>query len=126
MILKVGDTLRLGRIHLTPYTFAMMVDGRLVDASAYELDETQGWLLLKDSGLSGKSASISYRYFPDFLQQRFALRTLRIQQDSVNGKREVFVQEYYKGQEQVVIVPSAIRRSGSISRGLSVGNNQSL
>lgn len=126
LTLHTGDTVRLGQPHLTPFTFSMMVDGKPVPASAFELNETDGWMILKDSGFEGKTASITFRYFPDFLQQRFALRTFRLRVDSTDGKREIFVDEYYKDDEQMVFMPSAIRRSGSISRGLSVGNNQSL
>ncbi len=124
--LHVDDTLHLGQTHLTPYTFSMMVEGKPVLASAFELNETEGYIVLKDNSLDGKSASITFRYFPEFLQQRFALRTFRLQVDSTGEKREIFVDEYYKNDESVVFMPSAIRRSGSISRGLSVGNNQSL
>jgi hypothetical protein len=124
--LHLGDTLRLGQSHLTPYTFVMMVDGNPVPAASYELNETEGYIVLKDNSLDGKTASIAFRYFPEFLQQRFALRTFRLQVDSTGEKREIFVDEYYKNDESVVFMPSAIRRSGSISRGLSVGNNQSL
>lgn len=124
--LHVGDTLSLGQRHLVPATFSMLVDGVVVDATAYELNETEGWIVLKTNELDGKVARITFRYFPDFLRQRFALRTFRVRADSSSGKQEIFVEEYYQGEEQVFLMPSSIRRSGSISRGLSVGNNQSL
>jgi hypothetical protein len=124
--LHYGDTMRLQQRHVVPYTFSLLVGGRPVASADLELDETEGWIILKDTLLDGETASVAYRYFPDFLEQRFALRTFRLKADSASGKQEIFIDEYYKGEDQIVIMPSAIRRSGSISRGLSVGNNQNL
>lgn len=126
LVLRMGDTLRLAQRHLVPYSLQLEVDGKPVPETAYELNLHEGWVLLRDSAYDGKQASSSYRYFPHFLQQRFALRTFRVKADSAGGRREVYVEEYYQGEDQVVLSPSTIRRSGSISRGLSVGNNQSL
>lgn len=124
--LSLGDTLRLSNRHITPYSLDLKVDGQSIPIGGFEVNETEGWLILKDSLLVGKTAVASYRFFPVYLEQRFALRTFRLRADSSGGKKEIFVEEYYKGNDQVVILPSAIRRSGSISRGLTVGNNQNL
>lgn len=122
--LKVGDTLFLGKEYLVP--FSLKINQKALDTADFEINSSKGYIVLKSENLAGQELYVEYRYFPNFLQQRFALRTFRLKSDSINGKQEIYVEEYYQGEEQVVFSQGNIQRSGSISRGLSVGNNQSL
>jgi hypothetical protein len=54
---------------------------------------------------------------PNFCSKGLPCAPSGLQVDSTGEKREIFVDEYYKNDESVVFMPSAIRRSGSISRG---------
>lgn len=122
---KTGDTLRLAHPYLVPYGETVTVGDFPVAESKYEIDYVNGTLIVLDEGLNGDSITVRYRYFPDFLDRKFAFRTFRIRKDTSKGEG-LQVEEYYQGEQQVVLIPSNIRKSGSISRGITVGNNQNL
>lgn len=125
--MQIGDTLRFSQKYLTPFSERLVLsDGTLVPHQAYQLDYLAGTLILTDSGYADKTAFASYRYFPRFLDETFSFRTFRIERDTLTGEEQVFVDDYDYGPEQPFFIPSNVRRSGSISRGISVGNNQSL
>jgi hypothetical protein len=124
--LKFGDTLRLENEYVVPHTEKLFFDGKEVPFSAYQMNYLSGTMVLRDSTLSEKDLSIRYRYFPEFLDQQFAFRTFRITRDTISGEDGIAVEEYDQGGDQVIFFPSSVRKSGSISRGLSVGNNQNL
>lgn len=125
--MTAGDTLRLSQKFLAPFSEKLTLsDGSVVPHQSYEVDYITGSLILKDSTLDGQTVYSSYRYFPRFLDETFSFRTFRIEKDSITGEEQVFVDDYDYGPEQPFFIPSNVRRSGSISRGISVGNNQSL
>ena len=127
LILSSTDTLQLSEKFLAPFSERLLTpEGNLIPHQAYELDYLAGTLVLRDSAYDGATAYTSYRFFPQFLKETFSFRTFRIEKDSVTGEEQVFVDDYDYGPEQPFFIPSNVRRSGSISRGISVGNNQSL
>lgn len=127
LTLSIGDTLSLNHKFLTPGTQRILLpDGKLLPKDAYKLNTLTGKLILLDPAFAGQTAVATYRYFPRFLDESFSFRTFRIEKDSITGEDQIFVDDYDYGAEQPFFIPSNVRRSGSISRGISVGNNQSL
>ncbi len=123
----MGDTLQLSQKYLAPFSERLLLpNGSLIPHQTYQLDYLAGTLVLTDSSFNGQIAYTSYRFFPRFLEETFSFRTFRIEIDTVTGEELVFVDDYDYGPEQPFFIPSNVRRSGSISRGISVGNNQSL
>ncbi len=121
------DTLRLSQKYLVPFSERLLLPGgSLIPHRAYQFDYLTGTLVLTDSSFNGQAAYASYRYFPRFLEETFSFRNFRIEKDTVTGEDLVFVDDYDYGPEQPFFIPSNVRRSGSISRGISIGNNQSL
>lgn len=121
------DTLRLTHPYLTPYSESLQdANGNSISTDAYSVNYLGGYLILKDATTIDGPISVSYRFFPRFLDETFALRTFTVRKDTATGKEEFVVEEYDFGDEQPFFIPSNVRRSGSISRGISVGNNQSL
>ncbi|MEM7038041.1 MAG: hypothetical protein AAF570_13745, partial [Bacteroidota bacterium] len=126
LTITAGDTLDLGHPYLVPYSELFTVEGKKLKKSQYDIDYIAGKLVVTDATLAGKKLAYHVRYFPEFLDRQFAFRTFRLKKDSVSGENIVEVEEYDQGGEQVFIIPSTVRKSGSISRGISVGNNQNL
>jgi len=125
--LSYGDTLSLSHKYLSPASQRILLpSGKLLPKDAYQLNTLTGEFILLDSTYAGQSVATTYRYFPRFLDESFSFRTFRIEKDSLTGEDQIFVDDYDYGSEQPFFIPSNVRRSGSISRGISVGNNQSL
>lgn len=123
----VGDTTQLGKEYLVPFSETIFAGDKVLAGPAYWLDYVSGAFVLLDSAYSEIPLEVNYRYFPDFLNRKFAFRSFRIVRDTLNGEKGIDVEEVYdQGGDQVVFFPSAVNKSGSISRGLSVGSNQNL
>lgn len=124
--LKAGDTLQIAHAYLSPYSERITTaEGVLLPASAYSIDYLSGRICLLDSSYADQDIVLRYRYFPRFLKESFALRSFKVVEDSA-GDDQFVVEEYDYGPEQAFFIPSNVKRSGSISRGITVGNNQSL
>lgn len=122
---STGDTLQLSQRYLTPNSLRLVTPaGQLIPATAYAADPLSGQIVLIDPQYAGQDIVFSYRYFPRFLPETYALRRFRIAEDS--SGQEFIVDVPDPGKEPPFIIPSNVKRSGSISRGITVGNNQSL
>ena len=124
--LAMGDTFQLAHAYLVPFSEIIFAAEAQIKQDAYTLDYLTGTLTLQDSALAGQSLYLHYRFFPNFLNREFAFRTFRIKKDSVGDESQIAVEEYDQGGEQIIFLPSSVRKSGSISRGITVGSNQNL
>ncbi len=124
---STNDTLQLSQKYLTPTSLRITTGaGEMVPANAYEVIPMAGQVVLRDSSFADQELIFSYRFFPRFLPQTFALRSFRVEQDSTGDSTNFIVVTPDPGKEVPFIIPSNVKRSGSISRGITVGNNQSL
>ena len=123
-----GDTLILRKKQIVPYSFEVFAEGKAVPQSAWELIPLSGLFMLKDPAYANKSLVIRYRYFPKFLSQKYAYRTYSMGDSLGNNADQVYIHpSYFKEQKfDEFIEISNLRKSGSISRGITVGNKQSL
>jgi len=119
-----SDTLRLGVAFLVPFSETIFVDGVPVAQDAYQIDYKNGTLVWLASPRPTKFV-FQARKFTDFLPNSLAFRRFERRMDST-GKPGLITEEYPDEKSELQIVPSTMQRSGSISRGISVGNNQNL
>lgn len=125
---QVGDTLALKHTYLTPNSLLLRdADGKIVAEKNYQIDEIKGFLILRPDTEVKQPIFATYRYFPRFLQSTYAFRKFRVVTDSLTGEEFVDVYEDPVIRKDLVLIEaSGLRKSGSISRGVTVGNNQNL
>ncbi|MFK7923811.1 MAG: hypothetical protein AB8H47_17760 [Bacteroidia bacterium] len=123
-----NDTLRLGHSFLVPNSdYVLDAQDQSVAADQYEINYVQGWVLLKQTQTEWP-LRITYRYFVNALSPTVALRQIRITRDTATQEEQVDVifDERYDQNPREFLASDRIRKSGSLTRGLAVGNRQSL
>jgi hypothetical protein len=119
------DSLSLAQRDLVPFSEEVFYKGKALEAGSYQLDWGKGVLRAKPA-LGGRWV-VRYRYFGREISSRLRLRPLPGRQDSLSQD---------EGYQDVLIPPdevppdffetSSLKRSGSLSRGITVGNRQGL
>ena len=123
-ILVLQDTIHLEKTSINPSFFKLLdAKANLIDASNYEINFQKATLVFKNT-FQKKSDTLTVQYlkFPDYLTKEYT-----IYDDSrvVSNEREQ--NKLYKVSNDVVkkYVPfDGLNTSGSITRGITVGNNQ--
>ncbi len=126
LTLKAGDTLFLSRQFLVPFSDSLLDDGgNLVSRDRYQLNYSRGSLLFPESP-PGDSVVLYYRIFPDSLPSTIAIRSY---QQAIDSAQPLVnrVPSSAEDQQQKIFwdETGGIRKSGSLSTGVNVGNNRS-
>ncbi|MEO0472330.1 MAG: hypothetical protein AAF206_22085 [Bacteroidota bacterium] len=123
-----GDTLRLSHGFLTPFSETIETDAVQLSKAQYDINYLDGWVLIKNPNVRDSLSMVSYRYFPNGLRKEISLRKLSITVDTATREQQVDViyDEQFQAKEQVFFPSDRIRKSGSLSRGLTVGNNRGV
>lgn len=117
------DTLVLKSQNLNPQFFEIKdQNGSLIDSNNYEVDFASGKIIFKNLYSAADSLSVEYIKVPDFLTKEY----------SIYSDKRVVSNDAYDGtlysldlQSQKRFVPfEGLNTSGSISRGVTIGNNQ--
>lgn len=120
-----NDTVALDTVSIVPNSFEFLLDGIPVDSSKYELEWYAGKLIV-DSSLVGKTANTKYRVFPIL----FSKRTFNKDPSSITGFRKEaqnpFNYTVRRSTTEELFDLGTLSKSGSISRGITIGNNQDL
>lgn len=123
-----GDTLRFSQNMLVPFSLKLECEGELISEMDWEINWAEGYALLTNPKFEGKPVIARYRHFPNALEPKFAYQQLKITRDSTG---EIAGFEVIGGNDQNrytedFFANSNVNKSGSISRGITVGNNQNL
>jgi hypothetical protein len=114
------DTIKIENVSISPSFFKLQtLDGKEVDTSHYKVDFKTGKLVLKTEFFSKDSLTIRYFKYPEYLTKTY----------SIYDQDRVVVNEtgnLYKVNRSVKkFVPfDGLNTSGSITRGVTIGNNQ--
>lgn len=109
---------------LVPGTFSVLHNNKTLDTSRYFIDEINGILLLKDT-VGIDTLQVTYRVFPFSLNKTYSHKsTNRMEEGEVKFK-DPFKYTLVNKTEDIFNTGS-LNKSGNISRGVSVGNNQDL
>ncbi|MCB9185285.1 MAG: hypothetical protein H6601_00900 [Flavobacteriales bacterium] len=120
-----NDTIALDTLSIVPSSFELTKDGANIDSAKYQLEWYSGKLIV-DESLVGSSVEAAYRVFPSLYSERtFNKDPARIQ-NIRNVPPNPFSYTVQKGTAQELFDLGTLSKSGSISRGVTIGNNQNL
>lgn len=122
-ISSVSDTIILDSLSIYPQSFQLYCNGELVSKSDYSLNGAKSQLIIKNR--CGGNLKAEYRVFPYNLSAHYQKRDTSFVFNEIKGNRDLYV---YSSTVQIqdVFGGTSLKKTGSISRGISFGNNQDL
>ncbi|MCF8255909.1 MAG: hypothetical protein K9J06_00020 [Flavobacteriales bacterium] len=121
-----SDTIALDTLSIIPDSFHLLAaDGSAVPDSLYSLEWFSGMLIAKQ-GLVGQTLTANYRVFSILFSQRTFNKDPSLIQTKVNEPINPFTYTVKKRSMDELFDLGTLTKSGSISRGIQVGNNQDL
>jgi len=118
------DTITLDTLSIVPETIQLIYKGESLDSSWYSINPMKAILVWKKKVvLLTDTVSLYYRVFPLLLGANHQLRDRRLMDQNSTSKKNPFLVEQ-PGYTQQNIFGQGLSKSGSISRGVTVGNNQ--
>lgn len=121
--LSSTDTVRLDTLSIHPNSFKLFCDGLELGRETYVLNYAKAELIISQP-CSGK-LSCEYRVLPMNLAERIQARDTSLLYSKEKGFRDRFLISSFATNEDV-FGGNSLNKSGSISRGITFGNNQDL
>ncbi|MCB0836541.1 MAG: hypothetical protein KDD99_07785, partial [Bacteroidetes bacterium] len=127
---KPGDTLQLKHSFLVPFSekIQSLHSSQTLLPEQYEIHYPQAYIIVNQNS-TDTAWQISYRFFSTGLKPEISLRNWKIIQDSIDNNERVdmiFADPVESNKDIFWDSGDGIRKSGSLSRGLTVGNNRGL
>lgn len=123
-----GDSAKLDTLSIIPFTFEMSPQ---LDSIFYTIDFSKSTIYwnkkaFKSAGALPDSISISYRYFPIDLSKEYQHKDPDSVAKTMQNLTNPFLYTYNQKPEEDIFSMSTLNKNGSISRGITVGNNQDV
>jgi len=121
----VKDTIFLDSVSINPVRFEMLDKNNIVvDTSAYRVNFEKGYVVLSEELLNAQdSIQINYVKYPSFLTKKYSLLDPGIITQSTGAMDRLF--SLQQSTRETTFTPfDGLNTSGSISRGITLGNNQ--
>ncbi|HMY13781.1 MAG: hypothetical protein K1X73_03615 [Bacteroidia bacterium] len=122
-----SDTLQLDSLSIVPGSFHL-IDSVAWDISCIKVLYEKGILIINKSCKQKNSDSlrISYRVFPVNFSKPHSNRNLSVIKQKYSGQYNPFAYDNAENNSQSIFNFDGLNKSGSISRGISFGNNQDV
>jgi hypothetical protein len=121
-----SDTIQFDTASVYKYNFRVSIDGGIVTENLYVLDGIYATLLLSDS-LKNKPIKLQYSYLPiDLSHEFFRKSDTLIIADTVSDFTPYLYSISTPNKTNDLFGSSQLNKQGSVSRGVTVGNNQNL
>lgn len=115
-----ADTISIEKVSINSGFFKMqLADGTPIDTSFYKIDFKKGKLLFKNGFTAKDSITVQYLKYPDFLTKTYSI----YDQDRIVPNEEGNLYKVNRSVKKFVPF-DGLNTSGSITRGVTVGNNQ--
>lgn len=125
-----ADTVKLDSLSIINESFFMVANGLPIDTGAYQLNIGESKLIWKKNStaylsIKTDSATATYRVFPLLFTQPYFNKDLQKIQDPFSESVNPFIYSPDDNESDFFKMES-LNHSGSISRGISFGNNQDV
>jgi hypothetical protein len=120
----VNDTIRIDSISLNPAYFKVQdLAGKEVDTTNYNVNFKTGTLVFKNGFTTADSLTVSYLPYPDYLTKKYSIYDTNrvVSNDATGGENRYTVTRDNLNNYKPF---DGLTTSGSITRGITVGNNQ--
>lgn len=118
-----ADTITLDSLSIYPLSFQLYCNGEPVSRSDYYLNGAKAQLIIKNR--CGADMRAEYRVFPYNLSEKHQKRDTTFIYSEEKGSRDLYVHSSAV-QIQDIFGGTSLKKTGSISRGISFGNNQDM
>jgi len=118
-----ADTIYLDTFSIFPGSFELKCGGKQLGTESYRLDFAAARLIMIDA--CNDSMQVSYRVLPMDLSKNYAVRDTSLIYNRSKGIRDRFLITTNNTTADI-FGGTGLNKSGSISRGISFGNNQDL
>lgn len=103
----------------------LYLNNKLIDNSLYNIDYQKSILYVNDQSILNQKVKISYRVFPISFNQTYSHKKINAIENEEQVLKNPFLFEYVPVADNVFYL-NGLSKSGSISRGVTFGNNQDL
>lgn len=119
-VLPSKDTIAIEKVSISPSFFKLLTrEGKEVDTSFYKVDFKTGKLFFKTNFTATDTITIRYFNYPEFLTKTYSI----YDQDKVVPNEAGFLVKTDRSLKKFVPF-DGLNTSGSITRGVTIGNNQ--
>lgn len=124
-ILLLNDTSLLDSLSVVPGSEVVFFGNRPLNSADYEIDYAKGQFIVLDNSLKGQKISVTYRVFPYSFSESYQHKEINTVEKKGKVEKNPFLYEYTSDPDDIFYL-NGLNKSGSISRGVSFGNNQDL
>lgn len=128
-VVLAGDSIVLDTLSIIPESYSISSGGAAVSDSCFTVLSAKAILIFKKNCgqiKTGDTVLVTYRVFPLFFEKEYSHRSISNIQKNFAGQYNPFSYKEGDGKQTDIFQLQGLQRSGSISRGISFGNNQDV